>query len=150
MSTRSNIGVEINGVVKAVYCHFDGYLSGVGETLVKNYPTRELAEQVVNLGHLSSLYANSGTPPEGHSYENKFIGYTVAYHRDRGEPLGCNSYVTRQQYLEDTRDDVFIEYTYLWDDEHGWMVFSKYLDIDEFVPFDEAMRIEEEMNEEYE
>lgn len=38
MSTRSAIGQVINkeeGIIRAVYCHFDGYPSGVGQTLLE-------------------------------------------------------------------------------------------------------------------
>jgi hypothetical protein len=37
MSTRSRIAIENqNGSVTSVYCHFDGYISGVGKTLEKH------------------------------------------------------------------------------------------------------------------
>ena len=69
MSTRSMIGVmEKDGSVKAIYCHFDGYLDGVGYTLLNNYDeakTRDLIER----GDISSLGPNiKGSPayPDTH------------------------------------------------------------------------------------
>ena len=40
MSTRSYIGIELpDWKVKSIYVHSDGYISGVGKTLVDNYNT---------------------------------------------------------------------------------------------------------------
>ena len=39
MATRSRIGVELEkGKVISVYCHHDGYISGVGADLMKKFP----------------------------------------------------------------------------------------------------------------
>jgi hypothetical protein len=38
MSTRSRIAIENqNGSVTSIYCHFDGYISGVGKTIKRIY-----------------------------------------------------------------------------------------------------------------
>jgi hypothetical protein len=72
MATRSRIAIENqDGTVTSIYCHFDGYIDGVGKTLQENYNTREKMEQLIALGDISSL--------------GKTIEETVAYHRDRGE-----------------------------------------------------------------
>ena len=56
MGTRSTIGIRSeDGTVKAIYCHWDGYLEGVGVGLVENYNTPELANALINLGGFSSL-----------------------------------------------------------------------------------------------
>lgn len=55
MSTRSMIGVmEKDGSIKAIYCHFDGYLDGVGQTLL-NYYGEEQARELIERGDISSL-----------------------------------------------------------------------------------------------
>jgi hypothetical protein len=70
MSTRSRIAIETeSGTVKSIYCHFDGYVSGVGKTLFNHYD-REKLEKLIELGDISSL---------GESTEN-----TVAYHGEIG------------------------------------------------------------------
>lgn len=57
MGTRSTISIESsNGAVSTVYCHWDGYLSGVGRTLNRSYSSREQAEQLIAGGDMSSLY----------------------------------------------------------------------------------------------
>ena len=55
MSTRSLISVVKNGVVYTSYCHFDGYLSGVGKTLVDGYDRQALAEALVLGGDMRSV-----------------------------------------------------------------------------------------------
>jgi len=85
MATRSTIALrKSDGTVKQSYCHWDGYLEGVGATLKEFYNTEEKVEALVDLGDLSSLEASIECP-EGHTFDTKIGGYTVAYGRDRGE-----------------------------------------------------------------
>jgi len=68
MGTRSYIGIEkANGTVDAVYCHFDGYIEGVGRTLFANYTTFRKTEKLIKGGSMSSL----GNTAEHTSYYNK-------------------------------------------------------------------------------
>ena len=86
MSTRSDIiSLCGDGMWRRVYCHFDGYLEGVGETLLNHYGDQAKVDSLVKLGDLSSLAENCDGAP-GHSYSNRVDGQTVAYHRDRREP----------------------------------------------------------------
>lgn len=56
MPTSSSIAVQNpDGSVVAVYCHFDGYLEGVGIDLVQNYYTFEHVKALVEAGDMSSL-----------------------------------------------------------------------------------------------
>ena len=56
MSTRSYIGIELpDGKVKSIYVHSDGYISGVGKTLVDNYNTFATAIKLFAFGDCSSL-----------------------------------------------------------------------------------------------
>jgi hypothetical protein len=73
MATRSRIAIENqDGTVTAIYCHWDGYVNGVGKTLFENYD-REKLEQLIELGDISSL--------------GETLDETVAYARDLGEDL---------------------------------------------------------------
>ena len=60
MSTRSNIAVQLKDSkkVKTVYCHFDGYIQGVGQTLVENYKSYDDAVSLLQFGGISSLGNN--------------------------------------------------------------------------------------------
>jgi hypothetical protein len=79
MSTRSRIAIENqDGTVKSIYCHFDGYLSGVGRLLKEYYTTQAKVEALIELGDISALEMTPGS--------------TVAYARDRGEDLNFKEF----------------------------------------------------------
>lgn len=102
MATRSTI----SAYGKKIYCNWDGYPSGVGETLKKNYKSKKKIEALMALGNISSL-ERLVAPKEGvlHSFNNPAPNVTVAYHRDRGESLDwCNP-----KQME--------EYNYVWNKE---------------------------------
>ena len=72
MATRSAIGiVESDGSVNAIYCHWDGYVEAVGQTLVRFYHNLYLASELIDMGDTSSL---------GESLDT-----SVFYYRDRNE-----------------------------------------------------------------
>lgn len=86
MSTRSIICVKTTSGVRAIYCHWDGYLSGVGQTLFKHYSSQSRVEQLVALGNLSSLgKCIEPSPASTHSFIEPQENVCVAYERDRGE-----------------------------------------------------------------
>lgn len=64
MGTRSFVGMEIGGKIRAVYVHFDGYLEGVGAEL-QDYVGETEVEELISAGDRTSL----GGP----------------YYKDRGE-----------------------------------------------------------------
>ena len=87
MATRSKIAIENqDGMVTAIYCHFDGYVKGVGKTLFENYD-REKLEQLIELGDISSL--------------GETLDETVAYHRDGGEDLNRCTFSNVPTLFED-------------------------------------------------
>jgi hypothetical protein len=116
MSTRSYIGLlQKNGKVKAIYCHFDGYLDGVGKTLLNHYTAIDKIKKLLSLGSISCLRSEVG---EKHDFDihtdNKLSkNWTLAYHRDRGEskkdtkPLIFDNV---NDFLKDQCED----YTYLF------------------------------------
>jgi hypothetical protein len=56
MATRCYIGKALpNGNIQTVYCHFDGYLSYVGSILLDHYNSKELVDQLIDGGDMSSL-----------------------------------------------------------------------------------------------
>ena len=95
MATRSTIArVFKNGTVKQVYCHFDGYLDGVGKTLKENYTDPKQLNKLLKLGDLSTLGPELGRKhsfdipykygtPKYYAYKDKHK--TTFYARDRGE-----------------------------------------------------------------
>ena len=107
MATRSRIAIENQDeTVTSVYCHWDGYLQGVGKTLFEHYD-REKTEQLIELGSLSAL--------------DKTIGDTIAYHRDRNEDFNQTMFSN----VEDLFRNGFAngaDYIYCLTKEGVWMV----------------------------
>lgn len=73
MSTRSAIIKKTGNNYYGIYCHSDGYLNGVGATLLENYNGPIKVHGLIELGSLSTVGENLD-----------FASGTVAYHRDIG------------------------------------------------------------------
>ena len=128
MSTRSLIGIKNkDGSVTGIYCHNDGYVvGGVGETLHKYYNNEDRVRELINLGDLSSVHEHIAPIKEfdlaeyheedglrKHSFDHRHGGCTVAYHRDRNEPLNLPEYKDEEEYVAAERWQSF---NYLWKD----------------------------------
>ena len=87
MGTRSTIAVKHGNRIKAVYCHWDGYVDHNGAILLAHYDSTK-ANFLVALGDISSLRDNIG---EKHSFDSRpaedseEYNWTTFYGRDRGE-----------------------------------------------------------------
>ncbi len=101
MSTNSTITIKTGGIYKTIYCHWDGYLDGVGKMLRENYRNKEAILELLNLGELSSL---------GHDTSG-----CVAYCRDRGEDM---LEALKSLTYEECRKE---EYNYLWVHGQWWV-----------------------------
>lgn len=58
MSTRSRVGIVVENKIVSVYIHHDGYPSGVGAALVRDYATAEAASALIARGDASDLGRN--------------------------------------------------------------------------------------------
>jgi hypothetical protein len=129
MGTRSAIGIKHGDVVKAVYCHWDGYLDHNGAILNKYYINSVKVNMLVSMGDLSSLGASIG---EQHSFDETVdriddddiitsVGSQCTfYNRDRGEQdVDFKTFQTEQDYLDNF--DMGAEYYYLFKDNQ-WYV----------------------------
>lgn len=119
MSTRSIIGVTQKDLtIKAIYCHFDGYLSGVGQTLADHYQDPAKIEALINLGDLSSLGEEIG---EKHEFGVKIEEpWCTAYGRDRGEQGTEAHEVNSVGELVGLASEYGAEYVYLHTTAFGW------------------------------
>ena len=84
MATRSRIAVELEeGKVISVYCHNDGYISGVGEQLINSFPNgtdpsviagfiKEGDRSKVDLSYKE--WRDEKCPPKRHESVSKFFG----------------------------------------------------------------------------
>jgi len=117
MATRSFIGKQLpNGHITGIYCHWDGYPTGVGTTLENHYTTQERVDTLLALGSLSQLGARLAPElGEVHTFKNPCQGVTVAYHRDRGEekahPL---EYESLSDMERNVGNDLSAVYAYVW------------------------------------
>jgi hypothetical protein len=84
MGTRSVIAIQTKDEIRGVYCHWDGYIEGVGKTLFNHYTTAEQVMELVSHGGISSLGEIIGTK---HNFNELVEGQTTFYSRDRGEPV---------------------------------------------------------------
>jgi hypothetical protein len=122
MSTRSAIGYMRNdGTVRAVYCHWDGYLSGVGKTLIENYDLLGV-DDLCDLGDISALCETVES--------TKFLG------RDGGNDNVEAHEFDSEHEMVDWYDDS--EFFYLIKDDK-WYVSEHCA---EFLPLDERLTVE--------
>ena len=133
MATRSMIGmVEADGSVRAIYCHWDGYVKHNGMILDKHYSDPAEVKALVDLGNISVLAEEIG---EQHPFDTFGMSeadinplwstWCLAYGRDRGE-TGQEAQVFAS--VRDCADQVGEngdEYRYLFDGE-AWFVLSRY------------------------
>lgn len=108
MSTRSTIAiVRKDGTRTAIYCHWDGYIEGVGTTLQLAYNTAEKVEELLKLGNLSQLEYHLEPTDETHSFDTPQKGICIAYHRDRGEAFRQSDCQNEFNYTFDEEEAVW-------------------------------------------
>ena len=124
MATRSTIAkLGKNGIIKAVYCHSDGYLEHNGKVLNEYYKDESKVDELLAHGDISTLDQNIGEKLPFNDYmsfhENKQCRF---YHRDRGEDLMFNEFESDIEYIE-YAGDVANGFIYLY--AYGaWYVYD--------------------------
>lgn len=135
MATRSQIHYYGAGKLFTQYCHYDGYIEGVGQTLYTHYQEPSKIKQLIALGALSTLGERVNPTTASHNFDNPEEGVTVAYRRDRGESVGVETTVHRERFKH--RADLFNyinnqspeEYSYIYIvGENRWYVIDHYSD----------------------
>ena len=111
MGTHAMIGYynKEDGSVEASYVHYDGYVEGVGVTLIHFYTTETSAKAVTSVGYLSSLDRDFETSVEEAVHKNK-------------SPV---PYESVEQFMKNGYDYAGADYLYLWDGT-DWFVASRY------------------------
>jgi hypothetical protein len=142
MSTRSTIARQNeDGTVTGVYCHFDGYLDGVGETLQEFWQDAVKVDALLALGDLSALGEEVG---EQHSFDehhgNKAAeNWCLFYGRDRGETgIDARAFPDATTYWA-ARRSFGAEYQYLFVDG-AWLVKAYDREI---MPLSDALAVGE-------
>lgn len=121
MATRSTIAMEyLDGTVRQVYCHWDGYLNHNGYILQEHYSNPVNLNKLIELGDLSTLGKDIGVK---HKFDEPVLDKCKFYGRDRGEtgvePKLFSSY---KDYTENLQ---YEEYNYILrfvDGETVWFI----------------------------
>ena len=134
MGTRSMIAIQNphSKAVKAIYCHWDGYLQHNGSLLNKHYSNSPQVNNLIALGDLSSLGKQIGEkhPFSPHTSEEdkalyehaKDMGYCTYYTRDRGEDAPYKFFASIKEasaYYEGSWCEYFYLFKYDEDLEAG-------------------------------
>lgn len=124
MSTNSQIGIEnADGKIRSVYVHWDGHPRYLGKMLVEHYHDRERAEQLIELGSLSSVHERLAPKvDEYHTFYKPAKKVTVAFHRDRDEDLHINTHINKKSYVKSAHE---YKYTYLLTNDNEWLILQR-------------------------
>ena len=121
MSTHSRIGVDRgNGMIESIYCHFDGYLRGVGRVLLKNYTNDVKVDDLMKLGDISSIGSEIGEKHDFVKYDKNMCN---SYGRDRDEDdvnSVVNKYSSPAAFIQWAKRQSGAYYVYLWRDGKWW------------------------------
>ena len=110
MSTNSLVAIlNEDNTVTSSYVHYDGYTTGVGEILLENYNSEELARELATtLGYASSLSETVAKSHEGRANSD--------------EPEVYEDY---HEFEDNIRECTYLEYVYVWDcHSDKWLVAS--------------------------
>lgn len=131
MATRSAIGVAYGDVIKAVYCHWDGYPEHNGRILNENYD-RPGASELLTYGDISSLGPEIGIEHafsyldqkqfSHEDYDRLYGNMCTFYHRDRGEELKEWRVFDTAEAMIEYFDGCGCEYFYILGNDGQWYV----------------------------
>lgn len=121
MGTSALIGTyNKDGSVTASYCHYDGYVEGVGRTLQEHYNSQYDADIVAKGGYMSALY------------EDYLVTRQEAVHNEK-----ANTYKDVDTYLVRGSAYSGADYLYLWDG-YAWFFAPTYPRAAENKAFEEV------------
>jgi hypothetical protein len=142
MATRSAIGIKHGDRIKAIYCHYDGYVEHLGRALYTYYQDSIKVNRLISMGDMSVIGADIG---EKHSFNERseYLPDGIAtectfYNRDRGEQdVGHRSFATETDFI-DYYSGSGVQFYYLYD--HGVWYYSAGKD---FTPLHESTKVKE-------
>lgn len=144
MGTRSRIGLALGpDQIISAYCHYDGYIQGNGRQLLEHFNTKELVEQLIDGGDMSSLYTihmwesaplkqiihhadGSSTTDYMRDSDDNWVYSPVKaepspqYYSERGEDVPPKM-TTFDEFLS---DDCGEEWSYLFTPGTGWQCWK--------------------------
>ena len=126
MSTRSAIAIQEtkNGLVRHIYCHFDGYPEHNGKILNEHYRDPSKVKELLALGDMSAL--------------GETIDSSIFYNRDRKERLHILEPISLKELAEEDAYD----YRYLLKEHEGewkWFLFESVGRIVNLIDLEQAL-----------
>ena len=120
MATRSAIAINQGEEINACYCHWDGYLEGVGATLLNHYTQAQTTLELIQGGDISSLGPTIGSK---HDFDQAAPdSETTYYGRDRGETnVEVKVFFDRESFHSYYLGSG-CEYFYYMDEDENWWV----------------------------
>lgn len=131
MATHSNIIIEHKGSYKAipfydkskkfikphntnymsVYCHYDGYVSGVGKHLYNHYQTKQKVLDLISGGNMSSINDSL----------TDCVYYSDYEYNQEWEDNKPTSFKSLEKYMS---DNVWISYIYVFGLDNVWRLYT--------------------------
>ena len=140
MATRSTIAIKTEDGIKAIYCHWDGYVDHNGRILREHYQDPAKIAELIALGDLSTLGTEIG---EVHTFDKDHLepeldmtdNWCLAYGRDRGETdVSAQTFETIAEWVEGMAGS-WCEFFYLFDGQ-DWIVSNGKKDSSDCFEFD--------------
>jgi hypothetical protein len=106
MGTRSAIGIKHGDVIKAIYCHYDGYLEYMGRALTLYYQDSIKVNKLISMGDMSCIGAAIGSK-HAFNARSRYLDNGIAeqctfYARDRGEEnVDFRTFQSEQEFVDE-------------------------------------------------
>lgn len=124
MGTRSYIAVQIAPTLyRAVYCHWDGYITYTGKVLVNAYNSRFRAENLLSYGSASFIHEDIGEKLEDTNKSD--IAQCVFHHRDMDRDYEAPELYRSLSALTKAADSCGAEYIYIYGLDNAWTYASR-------------------------
>ena len=145
MATRSRIGFETaSGAVTHIYCHFDGYIEGVGLALIEEHNDVNKAHSLVSGGACRSILSRVVDGPR------EVVRFSATEsHRPLSRPrtpsppsffgLEAKWSKNRKTYKQDGAE-WYEEYQYLWDSRKACWLWRRTSSNENWKRLDTAVR----------
>lgn len=123
MATRSFIAVKVKDGYNAIYCHWDGYIDGVGKNLYNNFKTFKEVNNLIDGGDVSSID------------EKGNVSY---YNDDASNTIFCSDY----NELVENAKNCGTEYLYVFN-VNEWYYLKLYSEQNNLKKLDECFFMKE-------
>tara|TARA_E500000331_G_scaffold62615_1_gene57343 strand:+ start:238 stop:681 length:444 start_codon:yes stop_codon:yes gene_type:complete len=124
MGTRSRIGLQLNGGIVSVYCHWDGYPKYNGVILEHLYNDKDSISELIDGGCISSLLTDSDWNLKQIDGKPRPL-----YYSERGEDSPPELDYSITEFYERC-DNCGAEYGYIWDNGE-WICYDVYNNVGE-------------------